>query len=367
MNFYRWFVAIFILLVTILGLGFVKFQQVQAAMAMAEAFPEPSAAVNTVVAEKSEYRPSIEVTGQVQAIRIVELQNELPGVIDFVDFNGGDTVNQGQLLLSQITKEEKAQLTAAKATLKQTQNNFARMQKLVQSDKVSQQEFDDADAQYKIAKANVTNLESVIAKKQIRAPFNGKLGLETYQVGQYLAANSVLTTLVDDGPVVWVDFQLSQTHRRLNIDEQVYVRSISQGNQAQWHKAKVIASNSQINANSRHMTYRAEISEGGKWLQHNEIVKVKVGETPLQVVKVPSAAVIRSKAGDFVYELVEDETGQQRAKPVAVVTGTRIGDEQIILSGLDSGALIATEGAFKLYEGILVYPKANEAAGKEAS
>lgn len=361
MNFYRWFITILVILVTILGLGFVKYQQVQAAIAMAESFPEPSAAVKTTVTEVSEFTPVTRVTGQAVATKVIELQNELPGVIDVVNFTGGSSVSAGQLLLAQNTVEEKAQLDAAVATLKQSQNNFTRMKKLVASDKVSQQEFDAADAQFKVAKANVANLKSIIAKKQIHAPFSGRLGLETYQVGEFLPANSSITTLVDDGPAIWVDFKLPQTHRTLQVGEEVRVRAITNLETMTWHSAQIIAINSQINNQSRHLTYRAVLPQGGEWLQHNEMVKITVAAKSQEVVKVPGAAVIRNKAGALVYQLAKDEKGMYRAVALPVSLGTRVGDEQIVLDGLVPGTLIATEGAFKLRQGLLVYPSANTA------
>lgn len=358
MKLHRWFIAIFFIAITISGLGFFKFQQIQAAMDMAAAFPEPSATVNTHLTETSRYKPSYEVTGQVVATKIIDIQNELSGVIEQVNFAAGAVVEQGQLLLSQITAEEQAQLSSAKATLKLSKSNFIRMEKLLKSNKVSQQEFDRAAAELAIAKANITNLESVIDKKQIYAPFTGSVGLHSYQKGQFLAANTQITSLVGQGPEIWVDFQLAQTQTRLKIGDTVFVRSISHQSTAQLKPAKIIAVNSQIKAKSRHLQYRAELSQGSQWLNHNEIVKVQIGEPSANVVLVPSSAIVRDHFGTFVYELIKDDNAQYRAKKVIINAGSRDGKQQIVLNGLGSGTLIATDGAFKLREGLLVYPKA---------
>jgi RND family efflux transporter MFP subunit len=357
LNIHRWLIATLVILIIISGLGFFKYQQVQAMLKMAESFPEPSATVGTVVTEISTYTPSIMVTGQAVATKVVVLQNELPGVIDHVAFSAGDFVTKGQLLLSQNTVEEKARLDAALASLKLARNNFERMQSLVKSNKVSQQQYDSADAEFKIAKANIVNLESIIAKKQFRAPFGGQLGLESYQVGQYLAANTNITSLVDDEPIMWIDFQLSQTQRQLALGDLVYVAAIHRDNNHSAVAAKIIAKSGQVTAQSRHMKYRAELPNGREWLSHNEIVKIQVPEVELQAAVVPAAAVVRNQSEAFVFELIMDETKQYRATALPVQLGTRDGDNQVILSGVSAGLLIATEGAFKLREGLLVYPE----------
>lgn len=94
MKIHRWIIAILFIALTISGLGFFKFQQIQAAMDMAAAFPEPSASVNTITTEVSEHQSSFQVTGQAISIQAIEIQNELAGTIDTVNFKGGDQVKR---------------------------------------------------------------------------------------------------------------------------------------------------------------------------------------------------------------------------------------------------------------------------------
>jgi len=357
MKIYRWITAFIFIAITISGLGFFKFQQIQAAMEMAAAFPEPSASVNTTVTEISEHKPFSQTTGQAVSTQAIEVQNELSGIIDKVNFKGGDQVTKGQLLLSLNTQEEEAQLVAAKARLKLAKINFERMGILVVEKKVSQQSYDAAEADLSIAQSEIANLETIINKKKIFASFNGNVGLETYQVGQFLPVNTTITTLIGNGPEIWVDFQLSQTKQRLSIGDTVTVASINNRQEQQYKPATIVAVNSQIKANSRHLNYRAELSDGESWLHHNEILKVKVFEQREQAVLVPKAAVVRNHYGSFVFELVQDDSKQYRAKKIPVEVGVRNGDFQIVLTGLKANTLIATDGAFKLREGLLVYPK----------
>lgn len=356
MNIHRWLVAIFIIALTVSGLGFVKFQQVQAFIAMAESFPEPSATVNTTTTSLTDYQAHNTVTGQAVATQVVNLQNELPGTITQVNFAAGDTVRKGQVLLSINSAEEQAQLLAAKASFTLANNTFSRMEKLFKQEKVSQQELDNAAAELAVSKANIKNLESLIAKKRITAPFDGIAGLDTYQVGQFLSANSAITTLVGSEQQIWVDFQLPQTKSQLSVGDTVFVKAIKKG-VTEYQAAKVIAKNSQIKAQSRHLSYRAILADGRTWLEHNEMVKVKVLQPTQQVILVPASAVSRDKNGNYLYTLKQDESNNYRAHRIPVKLATREHDNHIVLSGIAAGELIATDGAFKLRPGLLVYPQ----------
>ena len=356
MHIKRWLIALFIITITIGGLGFFKFQQIQAAIAMAEAFPEPSAAVNTHIAQVSEFQDTYQVTGQIVAKQMVGLQNEHAGIITQVNFEPGQLVTEGELLLSLNVSEEQAQLSSAKASEVLAKQDFKRMTTLVAENKVSQQEYDAADAQLKIAQANIANLESIIAKKQVIAPFTGTVGLENYQKGQFIGANSNITTLIGQDKNIWVDFKLPQTQQQLTIGDAVVVSAISNQTGAQQFTAKVIAKNSAMQANSRHLTYRAEISDGSQFFSHNELVKVTIQLAAQNVVLLPNSAVVRDQFGTYVFLLNQDEQSNYRAKRLTVEAGEHVGEQQIIKSGLNGGELIATDGAFKLREGLLVYP-----------
>ena len=367
MKIHRWLIAILFIALTISGLGFFKFQQIQAGMDMAAAFPEPSATVNTVLTEISEHKPTYQVTGQAVAPHVVNIQNELAGTIDKVNFKGGDHVIKGQLLLALNTLEEEAKLAAAKAKLKLAKITFERVKVLVKDNKVSQQTFDSAEADLLIAQSDIASLESVINKKQIFASFDGKVGLETYQVGQFLPANSKVTVLIGDEPEIWIDFQLAQTKQRLLAGDTVQVHSIKDNANEPYRAATIIAVNKFVMAQSRHVSYRAKIVAGQPWLHHNEIVNVNISKAVKQAVLVPKSAINRNHFGSFVFQLVEGEAEEYRAKKIPVNLGVRTGDQQVILSGLEANMLIATDGAFKLREGLLVYPKmlANNSLGNQ--
>ena len=351
----RWLSAIFILAVIILGLGFVKFGQIQSAIAFAESFPEPSASVKSTFPEKSMYSQTTKVIGQVQASQTLNVSNEYAGIITYVGFQPGDVVLKDQVLMTLDTSLEQANLDGAKAKLVLAKKTLERFESLVKQNRISQDEVDRAKADVSIAQAEVDNLTSVITKKTIRAPFAGRVSLEKYEVGQLLDINSQITSLVGIADFIWVNFSIPQTLHQLSIGDMVEVSLATDNQQVTRVPAKVIAKHSSLDVNSRQQGYRVELTNSDNTFIHNQIVNVYVPLSNNHVVMVPTNAITRSHFGDFVYQLVEDDKGNLRAKSIQVSLGDKIDNQQVILNGLNGDELIASEGAFKLKDQLLVY------------
>lgn len=353
MHIKRWLVSILLILLVIVSLGFVKFQQIQAAIAYGESFPEPSVSVVSTYVSTVEYARTTKVVGELRAPKLLTLSTEFAGPITYLGFAPGDDVEQGQVLIRQDVRIETANLNAAKARLKLAKSTFARRAKLLREKRISQDEVDSAEADVSIAEAEVANLSSVISKMTIVAPFSGRVGLEQFQVGQMLDANTQITSLLGHNPTIWVDFAVPQTLAQPNVGDRVTVELIRHGGEKL--TARIIAKTPTVNAESRQQSYRAELDNGDGTLSPNQMVNVYVSETASQKVAVPTNAISRNHFGHFVYVLEQDDQKNWRAKPVKVETGPRVGDAQIIESGLIGGEFIATEGAFKLSEDLLVY------------
>lgn len=361
MHIKRWLVSILFIFAIIASLGFVKFKQVQAAIAFGESFPEPSGSVKSTLVEMKETSDEYRVVGEVKAKKSLTLTTEYAGPVEFVGFTPGQNVDKGQVLLKQDIKIETANLKAAKARLKLTKSAFERQSALLKESRTSQNDVDVAEANMAVAAAEVENLSSVIDKKTIIAPFDGYVGLEDFQPGQMLQANSVITRLIGRTETIWVDFALPQTVSQPSIGDKVLIQVIGQTS-TPLH-AEIVAQEPSVNASSRQQIYRAEVANTERVLSPQQIVSVIVNGAAKTQAVVPANAVYRNHTGDYVYQLNQDEKKNWRAQPVKVVLGQRKGDEQIIQSGLEGGEFIATEGAFKLSEGLLVYTQTPEHLG----
>lgn len=359
MNIKRWIVSLFIIAIIISTLGFIKFNQIQAAIAFGESFPEPSAAVKSSYVEYLDYSETSKVIGQLQATKAIDLRNEYAGLITNVHFQPGDLVEKDQVLLEQDITIEQADLLAANARLTLAQSTLTRLSKLLKQKRVSPDQVDQAQADVAIAKSQIANLRAIIDKKVIRAPFSGVLGLTNYHVGELLGANTSLTSLIAQDEKIWVNFKLPQTLPQLAIGDDISVSLIATTpDTSDQLTATVIAKNTAIDIAARQLAYRAELDNSRLQLHHNQMVSVVVSTPTKPMLAVPSNAIARNQLGAFVYALNQDDSENWRAQSIQVELGARQGDMQLIKHGLNGDEFIATEGAFKLRDQLLVYTQA---------
>jgi membrane fusion protein (multidrug efflux system) len=366
MNIKRWTVSLFGLAIIISTLGFIKFNQIQAAIAFGESFPEPSAAVKSSYVEQFIYSETSNVIGQLQAKKAIDIRNEYAGLITKVNIKPGDFVKKGQILFEQDVRIERANLQAEEAKLTLAESTYARLAALLKQKRTSPDKVEQARANVLIAQAQIANIKAVIDKKVIKAPFSGLLGLTHYYEGQFLNANTQLTSLIAQDDTIWVNFKLPQTLPQLTIGDMVSVNLISTDTQSSNSlKARVIAKDTAVDVSARQLAYRAELVNSQFELHHNQIVSVIVSAPSKPMLAVPTNAITRNQLGAFVYKLSQDDKKNWRAQSVQVELGDRQGDMQLIKQGLKGDEFIATEGAFKLKDQLLVYTQLPDSNTRE--
>jgi len=168
------------------GLGFAKFRQVETAIAKGASYQPPPTAVTTVVAKKETWPSTLSVIGTAAAIEGVTVSADLPGTIDKIHFESGQWVHEGDILVELDTRQERAQLASLEAQRDLAGINYGRAQELVKAGVISRSEYDNATAQQKATEAQVGDIRAAIARKTIRAPFSGSLGIRQVSLGQYL-------------------------------------------------------------------------------------------------------------------------------------------------------------------------------------
>src|SRR5438874_9530978 len=203
---------VLMLTVTVLfvaGLGFVKFRQIQTAVGQAAAFQPPPEAVTTITAATERWPATLNAIGTMAAVQGVTVSADLPGTVDRIAFDSGTWVREGEVLALLDTRQEQAQLAAAEAQRELARLNFERMQGLLNENVVSRAEFDHATADQRGTEARVGEIRAAIARKTIRAPFSGVLGIRHVNLGQYLSAGDALVTLQSMDPI-YVNFGVPQ-------------------------------------------------------------------------------------------------------------------------------------------------------------
>lgn len=351
------------ILAVVAALAGFKYWRVSSMIAAASAFGEPAETVQVAAARPITWQAETSAAGTVVARQYVTLRNELSGTVAAVHFRSGQVVEEDQRLLELDTRTERAELRSAEADIGLARLTVERTRKLVEQKAGTQAEVDRAQAQLAQAEARRDVVATAIARKVLRAPFRGRIGLRDIHPGQYLAEGTELTTLESIADSVYVDFRLPQeSAAKLKPGAEV---KITGGALAEPATATVRAIDSRADEASRTVRVRAEVAGLGELLKPGTFVDVTVGAgTPRTVLAVPLAAVRRAAYGDHVFVIgtTEGKKGP-RAQQRFVRTGPVVGTDIIILDGLAAGDRVATEGSFKLRQGSLVQVADGKAAG----
>src|SRR6266540_2752920 len=205
----QWIVTIAGLLVTVIVLVGAKANQIVSMVRAGDAFVPPPEAVTAAKVEAGEWEPTKAAIGSLVAVRGVVLGAELPGTVREIAFESGSSVKRGAVLVKLDTSNEEAQLAAALAEASLARLSHGRAQRLRQGEANAQADLDAAEARAKQADATVANLRATIAKKTIRAPFDGRVAIRQVELGQVVAPGTPIASLQSVSPI-HADFWLPQ-------------------------------------------------------------------------------------------------------------------------------------------------------------
>jgi membrane fusion protein (multidrug efflux system) len=256
-----------------------------------------------------------------------------------------------------------ADLKAREAQLVLAETTLSRLQRLLDPQAVSAEEVDRARAERDVAQADIARIRAIIERKTIRAPFRARIGLSDVHNGQYLSEGTVLTTLQSIDESSNVDFTVAQgVAARLDVGDTVLI--VTDQGTAQV-PARIVAIDSRVDPVTRNAAVRARIADVNHQLTPGASVRVLIRSgASIDAVAVPVSAVRKGPGGDHVFVIAADDSGKVRAHLRPVLAGEVLGDEVLILRGLEAGEQVAASGSFKLREGALV-ALADSAATKQ--
>jgi membrane fusion protein (multidrug efflux system) len=339
------------------AIAFVKYQQIQTAIAQGAAWQPPPEAVTTIVAEQGQWPATISAIGTVVAVHGVTVSADLPGIVERIAFDSGRSVRAGDVLVELNTSQEEAQLEAAKAERELATLNFERIRGLREKGVTSQAEYDGFAAQLKQAEARVGEIEAAIERKTIRAPFTGALGIRQVNLGQFLNGGAAVVPLQSLDPI-YVDFAIPQ-HQvgDLRVGREVRVQADGASDVA--FEGKISAINSIVDPATRNIQVQATLSNTEGRLRPGMFVEVQVILGPGNaIVALPASSISYAPYGDsvFIVENVEGPNGQTYlgVRQQFVKLGPGRGDQVAVLSGIAPGEEVVTSGVFKLRNGAAV-------------
>ena len=329
-----------------------KYAAVREANAASASQPEPVEAVTAAVAHATEHQQTATAIGTVLALRSITLRNEVPGTVRRVNLQPGAVVPAGTVLVAFDVSVEEAELRAQQAQAELARTRLARVERMVQRKAASEMELDDARAERDVALAQVARTRAVIARKVIRAPFPARVGMSDVHVGQFLETGTQLTTLQGVDEAAHVDFAVAQ-RVAAQLHEGGRVEVVASDSAP--IPARIVAIDARVDPATRNATVRARLEHADRAPAPGASVRVRVPVAqPTRAVAVPVSALRKDPSGDHVFVLATDKQGKTRAQLRRVQSGDVVGDEVVILDGLQPGERVAASGSFKLREAVLV-------------
>jgi membrane fusion protein (multidrug efflux system) len=339
-------------------LGGIKAAQIGKLIGMGKAFKAagpPPESVTTAIAGEQTWESTLSAVASLVSAKGVAVSADASGMVTKIHFESGASVRLGQVLVELDTSVERAQLASVRARRDLAQAQMKRSSSLVSSGVISQSQAETDEATFKSLSAEGSALEAQIAKKTIRAPFTGKLGIREVNLGQYLAPGTTVASL-ETSDAIFADFALPQRELgRLAVG--MRVRALQEADGKPLAEGTVSAIDPAIDAATRNVKLRASLPNDAERLRPGMFVRVNVVlPEARKVVAVPVTAVVHASYGDSVFFTEMKPVGEaQKLTKVAhqafVKLGETRGDFVAVLEGIKPGQEIVTAGAFKLKNG----------------
>jgi membrane fusion protein, multidrug efflux system len=339
------------------AIGVVKMRQIQGAIAMAASFQPAPEAVTTIVARPERWPATLNSIGTAVAVHGVTVSADQPGIVAAITFESGQAVQAGDVLVRLDTREEQAQLVAAQAQDSLAHANLARAKNLREQGIMAEADYDQVVAENQQTDAKLVEINATIARKVIRAPFSGFLGIRQVNLGQYLKGGDAVVPLQSLSPI-YVNFAVPQQDvGKVAVGREV--RVTSEGTTVGERRGKITAIDSVIDPATRNIQVQATLANADGRLRPGMFVNAQVVlGTSSEVMALPASAINYAPYGDSVFVV-----GDMRSPAGATYRGVRQqfvklgparGDQVAVLSGLEAGSEVVTSGAFKLRNGAAV-------------
>ena len=336
--------AIFAVLAVLLLLIDLKALQMRAMIAMGAKMMPPPTTVTSAVVKEEDWAPTLSAVGSISAVQGAVLSTDLAGTVAQVNFQSGGEAKKGDVLVKLVASQEEADLELAR-------NDLARAKDLVARKVISKADYDAAESKFK-------QKEGFIQHKEVRAPFDGQLGIRQVNVGQMIKEGQQVVQLTALDPL-YVDFALPQ-QELTKLSNGLEVRVHTDAVPGREFKGKLTAINSMVDSVTRNVTLQGTLENPEHTLRPGMFAKVDlILPEKRKALVVPGSAISYAPFGDsvFVIETKKDpKTGKesQTIRQQFVKIGEARGDMVAITDGLKAGETIVGTGVFKLRNGTTV-------------
>lgn len=331
--------------------------------------PQPPETVSAEPARTDSWQPQISGIGTLTAFQGIDITPQVGGIVNEINFESGEDVPKGKLLVKLDTQTEEADMRSIAAELSNTETDLARREGLAAKGLVAVTDLDTLKTRKRVLEATLDRRRAEVAQKFIYAPWDGRVGLKDIALGSYLAPGQRIVWLQKIDPV-FVDFTITETdYGRIALGQKVTATFNAYPGES--FTGNITTTDARVSDTSRMITVRAEIPNPDKKLVPGMYANVLVDTGAAeQVVTVPQTAVTFSLYGDNVFVVnavktkdkdgkdVEErvierrfvKTGLVREGRVAIESGVKPGDE-VVTAGqnkIDQGSKVVIDNSIAL-------------------
>ena len=290
----------------------------------------------------------VEALGTARANESVTLTASLTDTVRRINFDDGDYVEAGTVLVELTSEEEEAQLAEARAELDEARRQLARLEDLDRRGIAATSEVDLARSAAEAAEARLNTELARLKDRLIRAPFSGLLGFRDISPGTLLGPSDAITT-IDDVSQIKLDFTVPEKFLSvMQPGRTIYASGASW--QDREFEGVVRAVGSRVDPVTRALVVRAIIPNEDRALRPGMLLTVRILAEERTAIVVPERSVVQVGNSSFVYVV----GANQRVNRHEVQLGTRQLGVVEVVAGLEEGEQIVTDGIIKLREGSLV-------------
>jgi membrane fusion protein (multidrug efflux system) len=344
------------LLAVFLLIAGIKVMQIMTLMSAGKKMVPPPTTVTSATVQKADWQPVLTAVGSIDPVQGAMISAELAGTVSEINFQSGTLVKKGDILLKLDASAEQAQLRAAQAEAELAKADYERARDLASRKVISPAELDAASAKYAQKKAAAENIQSVIDKKEIRAPFDGAAGIRTVNPGEMVNVGRALVSLqaLDQ---VFFDFALPQQQLQ-EVKSGLAVKVTTDAIPDREFDGKLTAINSAVDPATRNVSLQATVDNADHALRPGMFGRIKVLLPQTRpTLFIPATAVSYAPFGNSVFVIEkkqDDKTGKDSLvlRQQFIRTGETRGDFVAVTEGLKEGDMVVSTGVFKMRNGM---------------
>jgi len=318
----------------------------------------PPATVTTTAVASKPWSDAIEALGTARANESVLVTAKVTETVVRVNFEDGDLVQAGDVLVDLSGRAEVAGLAEAAAAFRETQKQFQRQEQLTAQKLIPASQLDTQRAAMETARARLDATRARLSDRVITAPFAGVLGFRQVSPGTLVTPGTTIASL-DDVSLMKLDFAVPEAFLAALSAGQP-ITALSNAYPGREFTGRVTTVDSRINPATRAVTVRAEIPNPERLLRPGMLLTLRVFQPERQALVVPEISVIQVAQRAHVFRVLPDDTVEQ----VDVKLGQRRRGEVEVVEGLAAGDRVVVDGTMKLRQGSSVVEAAKPDAPK---